>query len=95
MDHRKRSRATQLDMSYDTMLLGHFHTLTQLRRLIINGSLKGYCEYAFANNFGFEPPQQALWITHPTRGITFSMPVHVEKPKIKTGADWVAFKKGS
>ena len=89
MDHRKRSRASQIDQSYDTMLLGHFHQLTQLRRLIINGSLKGYDEYAFSNNFGFEPPQQALWMTHPTRGITFSMPVQVEKVK-EIKSDWVS-----
>lgn len=92
LDHRKRSKATQIDESYDTLLLGHFHQLTQLRRLIINGSLKGYDEYASANNFGFEPPQQALWITHPTRGITFSMPVHVEPGKVKA-KEWVAWKK--
>lgn len=89
MDHRKRSRAGQIDQSYDTMLLGHFHQLTQLKRLIINGSLKGYDEYANANNFGFEPPQQALWMTHPTRGITFSMPVQVEKPQ-EHAAEWIS-----
>lgn len=89
MDHRKRSRASQIDQSYDTMLLGHFHQLTQLRRLIINGSLKGYDEYANQNNFGYEPPQQALWMTHPRYGITFSMPVQVEKkPEVKS--EWVS-----
>lgn len=92
LDHRKRSRASQLDRSYDTMLIGHFHQLTQLRRLIINGSLKGYCEYAFANNFGYEPPQQGLWLTHPTRGITFSMPVHVEAATAK-GVEWISWSK--
>jgi hypothetical protein len=92
MDHRKRSRASQLDRSYDTMLIGHFHQLTQLRRLIINGSLKGYCEYAYANNFGYEPPQQALWLTHPVRGITFSMPVHVAPGAVK-GTEWINWSK--
>lgn len=92
MDHRKRSRASQLDRAYDTMLIGHFHQLTQLRRLIINGSLKGYCEYAYANNFGYEPPQQALWLTHPVRGITFSMPVHVA-PGVVKGTEWINWSK--
>lgn len=92
-DHKKRSRNAQIDMSYDTMLLGHWHQLIQLKRLIVNGSLKGYDEYAYSGSFGFEPPQQALWITHPTRGITFSMPVHVAgddgpaKPK-QTWVSW-------
>lgn len=91
MDHRKRSRNGQVGQNYDTMLMGHFHQLTQLRRLIVNGSLKGYCEYAYANSFGFEPPQQGLWLTHPSRGITFSMPVQVEKP-LEIKSDWVSWK---
>lgn len=91
-DHRKRSRQTQVGASYDTMLLGHWHQLIQLQRLIVNGSLKGYDEYANANNFGFEPPRQALWITHPTHGITFSMPVNVEDPKESTPQEWVSWR---
>lgn len=78
-DHRKRSRNAQIDMEYDTMLLGHWHQLIQLQRLIVNGSLKGYDEYAYASNFSFEPPRQALWITHPRQGITFSAPVNVDR----------------
>ncbi len=91
-DHRKRSRNGQIGMDYSTMLLGHWHQLIQLQRLIVNGSLKGYDEYAYSNNFGFEPPRQALWLTHPEQGITFSAPVNVERSaKDKTDAPaWVA-----
>lgn len=81
-DHRKRSRNAQIDMEYDTMLLGHWHQLIQLQRLIVNGSLKGYDEYAYASNFSFEPPRQALWITHPQHGITFSAPVNVDRQSL-------------
>jgi transposase-like protein len=92
-DHKKRSRNAQIGMEYDTMLMGHWHQLIQLRRLIVNGSLKGYDEYANQNNFGFEPPQQALWLTHPTQGITFSAPVHVERAKqAKTVPQWVSWR---
>ena len=49
-DHRKRSRNAQIDMEYDTMLCGHWHQLIQIERLIVNGSLKGYDEYAYSNN---------------------------------------------
>jgi hypothetical protein len=77
-DHKKRSRNGQIGMSYDTMLLGHWHQLIQLERLVVNGSLCGYNEYAMANNFGFEPPRQALWLTHPDQGITFRMAVNVD-----------------
>jgi hypothetical protein len=89
-DHRKRSRNGQIDMAYDTMILGHWHQLIQMQRLIVNGSLCGYNEYAYNNNFGFEIPKQALWITHPTRGITFSMPVHVEEEVTDEASSWVS-----
>jgi hypothetical protein len=80
-------------MGYDTMLLGHWHQLIQLQRLVVNGSLKGYCEYASNNNFPFEPPRQALWITHPTRGITFSAPVVLDRAApAASGAQWVSWK---
>lgn len=90
-DHKKRSRQTQIGASYDVMLLGHWHQLIQLQRLIVNGSLKGYDEYANANNFGYEPPRQALWITHPSHGITFSMPVSVDEPRKVEAESWVSW----
>ena len=90
-DHRKRSRNTQIGQSYDTMILGHWHQLIQLQRLIVNGSLKGYDEYAYQSNFPFEPPRQALWLTHQDRGITFSAPVQVERPKASKARAWVSW----
>jgi len=91
-DHRKRSRNNQVGQGYDTMLLGHWHQLIQLQRLIVNGSLVGYNEYAYNYNFPFEPPRQALWVTHPVHGITFSMPVLVEPEPAKRGGAWVEWK---
>lgn len=88
-DHKKRSRNGQIDLGYDTLLLGHWHQLIQLQRLIVNGSLKGYDEYAAANNFGYEIPQQALWLTHAQHGITFSMPVHLDEPRKAADKEWV------
>ena len=95
-DHKKRSRNSQIGMEYDTLLLGHWHQLIQMQRLIVNGSLKGYDEYAQDGNFGFEPPRQALWITHPEKGITFQMPVLVEDNLEKCGLNWVSiFERGA
>jgi hypothetical protein len=91
-DHKKRSRNSQIDMDYDTLLLGHWHQLIQLQRLIVNGSLKGYDEYAYANNFSYEPPRQALWITHPELGITFSAPVLVDHPEKAMNPNWITWK---
>lgn len=91
-DHKKRSRNGQIDLGYDTLLLGHWHSLIQLQRLIVNGSLKGYCEYSAANNFGYEIPQQALWLTHSEHGITLSMPVHLDERRRATDREWVKWK---
>lgn len=90
-DHKKRSRNGQIGMEYDTLVIGHWHQLIQMKRLIVNGSLIGYNEYAYAGNFGFEPPQQALWITHPKHGITFSMPVQAEPGQLDVTQEWVSW----
>ena len=87
-DHKKRSRNGQIGLEFDTMLLGHWHQYCHLGRVIVNGSLKGYDEYANSGNFGFEQPKQGLWMTHPTRGITFAMPVVLEDMP-KKGGKWV------
>ena len=92
-DHRKRSRNGQIDLSYDVMICGHWHQYMHLTRLIVNGSLKGYDEYAYTNNFGFEQPQQALWLTHPKHGITFRMPVYVDRSKTAPKTSWVSIPK--
>ena len=91
-DHKKRSRNAQIDKEYDTLLLGHWHQLIQLQRLIVNGSLKGYDEYANQNNFGYEPPRQAMWITDATHGITFSAPVLVDRRPSARSSEWIAWK---
>lgn len=78
-DTKKRAQAVDLGDAYDTLLLGHFHTLMQLRKIISTGSICGFNEYAKSNNMRYEPPQQALWITHPTRGMTLNFPVHLDK----------------
>lgn len=91
-DHKKRSRNMQIGAGYDTMIIGHWHQLIQLRKLVVNGSLKGYDEYAFDGNFSFELPQQALWLTHPEHGITIQMPVFVDRSTLpETSGPWVSF----
>lgn len=91
-DHKKRSRNAQIGMEFDTMLLGHWHQLIQLKRLIVNGSMVGYNEYAYSNSFGYEPPQQGLWINSPGHGITFSMPVHLGETHKAPETEWVSWK---
>ena len=73
------------------MEFGHFHKRMLTARLRGNGSLKGYDEYAADNNFGFEPPSQNFWLTHPDHGITFDAPVYCDAKVNKTQkAEWVS-----
>lgn len=92
-DHKKRSRNAQIAMEYDTMCLGHWHQYIHHSRVIVNGSLKGYDEYAYQNNFGFEPPQQGLWVTHPRYGITYRMPVRSDRIRTAPKTEWVSVPK--
>ena len=62
----------------DHHLFGHWHQLLFLPRTTINGSLKGYDEYARSAAFGFEPPRQALMVVTPERGVVQQMPVYAE-----------------
>jgi len=74
-DFRKRKRQAAIGEPYDTMLLGHFHSYMTIPGIIVNGSLKGYDEFAFEHNFGFEVPQQAFWVTTPENGPSFHVPI--------------------
>ena len=89
-DHKKRTRNAQVDMGYDTLVIGHWHQRVALDRVIVNSCLKGYDEFAYSCNFPFETPSQNLWITHPRFGITYSMPVYVDPRKKQEPADWVS-----
>lgn len=80
-DHRKRKRHMETDRPFDYMVMGHWHSLSFYRKIIINGSTKGYDEYAYINNLDYEPAQQAFWITTPEHGITFTAPIFVEDRK--------------
>lgn len=93
-DQKKRGRNAQIGKPYDCMIIGHFHQLIQMQRVICNGSLKGLDEYAHNGNFGYEPPRQALWLTHPKYGIVMSMAVNVDKHQNfdSEQSSWVSWK---
>jgi hypothetical protein len=92
-DHKKRSRNGQIDLNYDVAMMGHWHQYMHLTRLLVNGSLKGYDEYANSSNFGFETPQQSLHLTHPRHGVTFRMPVYCDPMRPMPKTDWVSIPK--
>lgn len=80
---RKAQRYMTMGSSFATLWCGHWHQYTPTPGLVINGSVKGYDEYAFINNFQFEPPQQALAVVVPEKGITFQAPVFCMDRKVE------------
>jgi len=72
---RKAQRYLTVDWSFDTLWLGHWHQYLPSPSLIVNGSMKGYDEYAYINNFQHEQPQQALAVVTSHRGIILQAPV--------------------
>lgn len=89
-NQKKLARNQAVGQGYDILLAGHWHSYIHMRRLIVNGSLKGYDEYAAQNNYAFEEPTQALWVTHPRHGVTYRMPVYCERAKPKGKSPWAS-----
>jgi hypothetical protein len=84
-DHRKRKRSQMAGIPYDVLVLGHFHQLQLgFSNIVINGSVKGYDEYAYDKNLPFEPPRQAFWLTDAEHGMTLRAPVWC----ISSKEDW-------
>jgi hypothetical protein len=75
MRARKAQRYLTTGQDFSTLWIGHWHQYLPSPHLVVNGSLKGYDEYAFVNNFQFEPPQQALAVVTPKHNITFHAPI--------------------
>jgi predicted phosphodiesterase len=81
--HRKAKRQSAIGNPYDVLVMGHWHQTLNLpsKGIIMGGSVVGYNEYAYLNNFAPEPPQCSMWLTTPERGITMSSPVFVQDRK--------------
>jgi hypothetical protein len=75
MRARKAQRYLATGASFQTLWLGHWHQYLPSPSMVVNGSMKGYDEYAYVSNFSFEQPQQALAIVVPEKGITIQAPV--------------------
>lgn len=72
---RKQKKHAAIEKPFDVMMCGHFHQYIHSNSLIVNGSVKGYDEFASNFNFSFEPPQQAMFIVHPIYGISYRIPI--------------------
>lgn len=79
--HRKGQRQMALKKPFDWLVMGHWHQYWVGKGLIVNGSIKGYDEYAYVSNFQFERPTQALFVTTPQNGMTFPAPIFADDRK--------------
>lgn len=77
LDHRKRKRDASIPTlgASSHMWLGHFHQYLPMGQVTINGSLKGYDDFAWAHNFPFEEPQQAFAVITPEHNVTWQTPI--------------------
>ncbi len=76
--HKSQSKYANWGQKFDWNLMGHWHQTTYGPNFIINGSLKGYDEYAMKKGFGFERPQQCLFVVTPENGITMKTEIYGE-----------------
>lgn len=75
----KRGRmAAAMGAPFDCLLLGHWHTLIWGANYVVNGTLKGFDEFAMSLSITPEPPSQALWMTSEKHGRTIHLPVYAE-----------------
>lgn len=96
-DSRKKKRSQAARNPYDYLVMGHWHQYLDFKGIIAGPSLKGYDEYAYHNNFDFEDPAGAWWLTDSRKGRTIKGNVHVLSDKENwdlvtpsTAPGWVA-----
>jgi predicted phosphodiesterase len=78
-EKKTRDSAAMLGSPFDVLLMGHWHQYLPLGRVIVNGSLVGYNEYArYALRAVPEAPQQALFFVHSDHGVTNQWGVFAE-----------------
>lgn len=96
-EHKIRNSNSVLGEPYDTLLLGHWHQwIPMFPRLCVNGSLKGYDEFAkLALRAPPEEPQQGLWFTHPQRGVTAIWPVKMGRQRAAAPSEWVSWRQAA
>lgn len=77
-DHRKRKRDASVIGAASHTWMGHWHQYLPMGQMTVNGSLKGYDEYAFGSNFSYEPAQQVFAVITPEHNVTMQMAIFAE-----------------
>ena len=73
---RKWIAKQQDSMHADFTVLGHFHQRQMGPDFLVNGSTKGYDEFAQSHGFSYEPPQQSFFLVdHKHNVVSTSNPI--------------------
>lgn len=75
---RRHAMYAQTKQDFDFALIGHWHQTLWGQDFFVNGSLKGYDEYAKHLGFTFERPQQQMFLVTPERGVVQRISIHAD-----------------
>jgi len=89
---RLKAQYSDFNIDIDYVMMGHYHHRLRLPDAMVNGSIKGYDEFAMGMRFSPQAPQQALWFTHPRHGVTFECPIFSGEVAPAAHNPWVAWK---
>lgn len=83
--HKVRLQAFSAKRDCDLILSGHYHTSTNLRGVLANGSVPGYSEYGQGLRAALEPPQQWMARFSMAWGLCERLPVQLgeARPRMK------------
>jgi hypothetical protein len=66
--------------------IGHFHQFIDLGRMMVNGSLIGYSDFAMSIGAGYEPAQQGSYLLDSRLGKTMVSPICVDEAPLRVAA---------
>lgn len=76
--HKTQTAHQAMHRPVDYVCMGHFHQWTIGKNFLINGSGKGFDEFARSMSFPPERAQQALFAVTPDRGVIMHTSVHAD-----------------
>lgn len=89
---KTRNSSASIGLDFDTLVIGHWHQYIPLPRVVVNGCLKGFDEYAKDRLRAVpERPQQALWFVHPENGIVSQMAVYADERESGEERAWLSW----
>lgn len=59
----------------DKAFIGHWHTIINIKEVVVNGSIKGFDAYAMGKGLAYEEPQQTFLILNDKRGFILHTPI--------------------